>query len=44
MQMIYHEKSEFWRREFSIIQKTIYGELQQSPMSEFIRTVLTEGI
>ena len=24
--MIYHEKSEFWQREFLILQKTIYGE------------------
>ena len=29
MWMIRHEKSEFWRREFSIMQKTIYGELEQ---------------
>ena len=33
--MIYHEKSEFWCREFSIIQKTINGELRKSPMSKF---------
>ena len=26
--MIYHEKSEFWYREFLILQKTIYGELR----------------
>ena len=29
MWMIYHEKSEFWHREFLLIQKTIYGELQK---------------
>ena len=34
-QMIYHQKSEFWHREFSIIQKTIYSELRKSPMSKF---------
>ena len=33
--MIYHEKSEFWHREFLIIQETINGELQKSPMSKF---------
>ena len=33
--MIYHEKSEFWHREFLILQKTIYGELRKSPMSKF---------
>ena len=33
--MIYHEKSEFWHREFLIIQETIYGELRKSPMSKF---------
>ena len=33
--MIYHEKSEFWRREFLIIQKTINGELRKSPTSKF---------
>ena len=27
--MIYHEKSEFWHREFLIIQETINGELQK---------------
>ena len=32
--MIYHEKSEFWHREFLIVQKTIYGELLKSPMSK----------
>ena len=31
-QIIYHEKSEFWH--FSIIPKTIYGELRKSPMSK----------
>ena len=35
MWMPYHEKSEFWHREFLIIQKTIYGELQKSPLSKF---------
>ena len=33
--MIYHEKSEFWHREFLILQKTIYGELRKSPMLKF---------
>ena len=33
--MIYHEKSEFWHREFLIIQETINGELRKSPMSKF---------
>ena len=33
--MIYHEKSQFWHREFLIIQKTTYGELRKSPMSKF---------
>ena len=33
--MIYHEKSEFWHREFLILQKTIYRELRKSPMSKF---------
>ena len=33
--MIYHEKSEFWRREFLILQKTIYSKLWKSPMSKF---------
>ena len=33
--MIYHEKSEFWRREFLLLQKTIYDELRKSPMSKF---------
>ena len=33
--MIYHEKSEFWFREFLIIQETINGELRKSPMSKF---------
>ena len=33
--MIYHEKSEFWHREFLILQKTIYGKLQKSPMLKF---------
>ena len=33
--MIYHEKSEFWQREFLIIQETINGELLKSPMSKF---------
>ena len=33
--LIYQEKSEFWHREFFIIQKTINGELQKSPMSKF---------
>ena len=33
--MIDHEKSEFWLREFVIIQKTIYAELQKLPMSIF---------
>ena len=41
---ICQEKSEFWHREFFIIQKTIYGKLRKSPLSKFIRTVLTEGI
>ena len=35
MWMIYHEKAEFWHREFLILQKTIYGELRKSPMSKF---------
>ena len=42
--LIYHEKSEFWHGEFSILEKTIYGELQKSPCQNLIRTVLTEGI
>ena len=33
--MIYHEKSEFWHTEFLILQKTIYGELQKSPLLKF---------
>ena len=33
--MTYHEKSEFWHREFLILQKTIYGELRKSPISKF---------
>ena len=33
--MIYHEKSEFWHREFLIIKETINGELRKSPMSKF---------
>ena len=33
--MIYHEKSEFWHREFLIIQETINGEFRKSPMSKF---------
>ena len=32
--MIYHEKSEFWHREFLIIQEMIDGELWKSPMSK----------
>ena len=32
--MIYQEKSEFWHREFLIIQETINGELRKSPMSK----------
>ena len=28
--MIHHEKSEFWRREFLIIQETINSELRNS--------------
>ena len=42
--MIYDEKSEFWHREFLIIQETINGELRKSPMSKFYWTVLTKGI
>ena len=33
--MIYHEKSEFWHREFLTIQEKINGELRKSPMSKF---------
>ena len=33
--MIYHEKSEFWHREFLILQGTINGALRKSPMSKF---------
>ena len=34
--MINHEKSEFWHREFLIVQnETINGELRKSPMSKF---------
>ena len=33
--MIYHEKSEFWQREFLILQKTMYDEVRKSPMSKF---------
>ena len=33
--MSYYEKSEFWHREFLIIQETINGELRKSPMSKF---------
>ena len=33
--MIYHKKSEFGLREFLIIEETINGELQKSPMSKF---------
>ena len=36
--MIYHKNSEFWRREFLIIQETINGALN------FIGTVLTKEI
>ena len=32
---IYLKKSEFWHREFLIIQETINGELRKSPMSKF---------
>ena len=39
-----HEKSEFWHREFLIIQEMINGKLRKSHMSKFIRTVMTEGI
>ena len=35
--MIYHEKSEFWHREFLVIQETINGELRKSPMSKFYK-------
>ena len=34
MWMIYQEKSEFWHREFLIIQETINGKLRKSPMSK----------
>ena len=34
----------FWHRKFVIIQETINGEVRKSPMSNFIRTVLTGGI
>ena len=45
MWMIYHEKSEFWHREFLIIQKTILmGNYENHLYEKFIRTVLTEGI
>ena len=40
--MIYHEKSEFWHREFLILQKTIYGELRKSPMSKFFLSIRSE--
>ena len=33
--MIYHEKFEFWHREFLLMQETINGELRKSPMSKF---------
>ena len=33
--MIYHEKSEFWHREFLIIQETINGKLWKSSLSKF---------
>ena len=33
--MVYLEKSEFWLREFLILQKTIYGKLRKSPMLKF---------
>ena len=33
--MIYHEKPEFWHREFVIIQETTNDELRKSPMSKF---------
>ena len=33
--MIYHEESEFWHREFLILQKTIYGELRKLLMLKF---------
>ena len=35
--MIYHEKSEFWHREFLIIQKTIYDEL---PKIAYVKMLL----
>ena len=34
-ELFYHEKSELIHREFLTIQKTIYGELRKSPMSNF---------
>ena len=37
MWMIYHEKSEFWHKEFSVLQKTIYGKLQKLPVSKFYK-------
>ena len=33
--MIYHEKSEFWHREFLIRQKAVYGDLRKSALSKF---------
>ena len=36
--MIYLEKSEFWQREFLILQKTMYGEKRKSPMSKFFKS------
>ena len=33
--MIHYEKSEFWHREFLILQEMINGELWKLPMSKF---------
>ena len=41
--MICHEKSEFWQRQFLIIQKTIYGELQKSPVSKSYESSVDKG-
>ena len=44
MRMIYHEKSEFWHREFLIYKKQFTASYENRLCENFIRTVLTEGI
>ena len=42
--MTYHEKFEFWHREFLIIQERLTANYENRLCQNFIRTVLTEGI